>query len=1071
MNKKFSTLVASLLFASAFSAYAGTAASTLAVPTAIETKAVVGTDKALEWDDTKTNALPNEAAMAAIDIAILPGFTNNARLFVIANDGSTAINPEADKFVEVASGDVKVQGYTGGVSSAEAYWTMQSDGELLNNASHTFTVKGNGNFDVVPVKAKDKPGYFFVLRVKKLDGSFGGYVTYGTELGVTAGSDANAELVNAALFVSVETAFSATPMKGGDLNKELKDGFNLSISSAKDGVKVTGAEAFAGKLTAMKVDNGAFAEMEKNDALPCFLKNKDGKYLYWDEKAYNDSDKPGAFKLAKAADLLLLTGGNAAAYDAYRFYIYAAEDGSDAVQITVGTGANEKRLYINNTNNEGRLTAFDKAGAVSSAANWAVTSLGSSNTVDLTQFLTGQFVKVNYVANGEEGASNTYKIDGVLTISEDGTKEDFAKAKSFVAEDPATHWAVTTENRGATIKLTNRENPSVEVTLSELRGTNKTGVYEVAVTSATNLKAEELITITPVTTVTMTDGYMVENENVLRNTSYYLAQSRQNADQDIPAYWAENHSMSHQIGATVNKDAATKWNLAFKVKGGDKAYKNQIDSVLIVSTLHKWNAAAKDVEEVKSTLAILPYTFQNRENNEFVKNYKYTNLEYYICDKDNNEAADNGAAQKFALKKKPGNTYNYVTLVNNGAAVDGVATGNKYNDNGYIQLTSNKSDFTLGEDKLFLGNSLENGSWEEMAMYAKDNNSLMLVQPSDDPEYHLVNGDVLAWGDTIKLYRDENANQALYEKGDSKSIVENDTLSFLNIDNVYDPQFKLNPAIFVDTAYVNRENNTCWQYLLAVNVDNSVKTYCPDDPKHNDPEWIKEHGVCPHAEKTPVVKGRFLVNLIDTANIYGATHLHTNPYVNTNEAGEQRAKLSFVPGMHIKDTLFLFTNDDTVKVELGTPDFNVAKFAFRYEDAAEGTFKIQNMWKAYNPEQAVKDDSKVASNNEGYLKWINGTVVVEDGYNKGDLFRIEEGFEGNPTANEEAPEVSSISVVATNGAVVIKGAEGKTVAISNVLGQTVANTVITSSEATIAVPAGIVVVAVEGEAAVKAIVK
>ena len=76
-----------------------------------------------------------------------------------------------------------------------------------------------------------------------------------------------------------------------------------------------------------------------------------------------------------------------------------------------------------------------------------------------------------------------------------------------------------------------------------------------------------------------------------------------------------------------------------------------------------------------------------------------------------------------------------------------------------------------------------------------------------------------------------------------------------------------------------------------------------------------------------------------------------------------------------------------------------------------------------------------------------------------------------PTANEEAPEVSSISVVATNGAVVIKGAEGKTVAISNVLGQTVANTVITSSEATIAVPAGIVVVAVEGEAAVKAIVK
>ena len=1061
MNKKFSTLVASLLFASAFSAYAGTAASMFAAPTAIETRAVVGTDKALAWDDTKTNVLPDETKMAAVKGGILSGFTQNARLLVIQNTNSTtAMTVADDKYVQVAAdGTLSIAATP--VGGAGAYWTMQSDGELLNNIDKTLTVAGFGNFDVVPVKAENKPGYFFVLRVKTSKGAFGGYVkcTDGSALTVSAGADAATELVDAALFVSVETAFATAATTGDELNKNLKDGFELTISSAKEGVTVTGAGAFAGKLTAMvyaaDVDGkGNPGFKPATTEVEYFLKNKDGKYIYWDADANKDSDKPGAFKLASATDALA-QNANAA----YKFAVHAADNGSKTVQVIVNT---DKRLYINNTNNEGRLTAFDKAGTVSSAANWAVTSLGSSNTIDLTQFLTGQFVKVNYVANGEEGASNTYKIDGVLTIAEDGTKEDFAKAKSFVVEDPATHWAVTTEDRGTTIKLTNRENPSISVTLSELRGTNKTGVYEVANVTATNLVADELITITPVATVTPTDGYMVENENVLRNTSYYLAQSRQNADQDIPAYWAENHSMSHQIGATVNKDAATKWNLAFKVKGGDKGWKNQVDSVLIVSTLNKWDATAKDVVETKSTLVILPYTFQNRENNEFVKNYQYTNLEYYICDKDNNEAADNGAAQKFALKKKPGNTYNYVTLA---------GTNTYVTDNGYVNVSTGKSVFTLGDDKLFLGNSLENGSWEEMALYAKDNNSLMLVQPSDDPEYHLVNDDVLAWGDTIKLYRDENANQALYEKRDNKSVVENDTLSFLNIDNVYDPQFKLNPAIFVDTAYVNRENNTCWQYLLAVNVDNSVKTYCPDDPKHNDPEWIKEHGVCPHAEKTPIVKGRFLVNLIDTANIYGATHLHTNPYVNNNEAGEKRAKLSFVSGMHIKDTLFLFTNDDTIKVELNTPAFNKVKFAFRYEDAAEGTFKIQTMYKNYDPAQAVKDDSKVFSNNEGYLKWINGTVVVENGYNKGDLFRIEEGYEGNPTANEEAPEVSTISVVATEGAVIVKGAAGKKVTISNVLGQTVANTVISSDKAEIAAPAGVVVVAVEGEAAVKAIVK
>ncbi|MFV0581043.1 MAG: DUF6383 domain-containing protein, partial [Parabacteroides gordonii] len=40
-----------------------------------------------------------------------------------------------------------------------------------------------------------------------------------------------------------------------------------------------------------------------------------------------------------------------------------------------------------------------------------------------------------------------------------------------------------------------------------------------------------------------------------------------------------------------------------------------------------------------------------------------------------------------------------------------------------------------------------------------------------------------------------------------------------------------------------------------------------------------------------------------------------------------------------------------------------------------------------------------------------------------------------------------------------------------VLGQTIANTVLSSDNATISAPAGVVVVAIEGEAAVKAIVK
>lgn len=75
-----------------------------------------------------------------------------------------------------------------------------------------------------------------------------------------------------------------------------------------------------------------------------------------------------------------------------------------------------------------------------------------------------------------------------------------------------------------------------------------------------------------------------------------------------------------------------------------------------------------------------------------------------------------------------------------------------------------------------------------------------------------------------------------------------------------------------------------------------------------------------------------------------------------------------------------------------------------------------------------------------------------------------------PTANEGV-EVSEVKVIAGEGQVTIASAAGKKVVISNILGQVVANTVLTSDNAAIAAPQGVVVVAVEGEEAVKAIVK
>ena len=115
-----------------------------------------------------------------------------------------------------------------------------------------------------------------------------------------------------------------------------------------------------------------------------------------------------------------------------------------------------------------------------------------------------------------------------------------------------------------------------------------------------------------------------------------------------------------------------------------------------------------------------------------------------------------------------------------------------------------------------------------------------------------------------------------------------------------------------------------------------------------------------------------------------------------------------------------------------------------------------------------EDGDYVLKANGNYVYVINGNLVYGTDAKEAEAFVIE--VTSAPTANEGIA-TSEVKVIAGEGSVTIAGADGKKVVISNILGQVVANTVISSDNATIAAPAGVVVVAVEGEAAVKAIVK
>ena len=169
------------------------------------------------------------------------------------------------------------------------------------------------------------------------------------------------------------------------------------------------------------------------------------------------------------------------------------------------------------------------------------------------------------------------------------------------------------------------------------------------------------------------------------------------------------------------------------------------------------------------------------------------------------------------------------------------------------------------------------------------------------------------------------------------------------------------------------------------------------------------------------------------------------------------AKVIFRPAVLVdNDTLTTTVGDKLVSV--------VAKDADITKDQVDGL-------KAFQFGICLADEDVegeyIVYNGSKYVYALNGKLGLTSDPQKAMVFTL--GDE-TPTANEGV-EVSEVKVIAGEGNVMIAGAQGKKVVISNIVGQVVANTVIASDNATIAAPAGVDVVAVEGEAAVKAIVK
>ena len=106
-----------------------------------------------------------------------------------------------------------------------------------------------------------------------------------------------------------------------------------------------------------------------------------------------------------------------------------------------------------------------------------------------------------------------------------------------------------------------------------------------------------------------------------------------------------------------------------------------------------------------------------------------------------------------------------------------------------------------------------------------------------------------------------------------------------------------------------------------------------------------------------------------------------------------------------------------------------------------------------------------------YLRNLNGKLTwTKSSATKAERVKVAIEEVAAPTANE-AISATDVKVVAYDGSINIKNAAGKNVVVSTILGQIVANEVLTSDNATISVPAGIAIVSVDGEEAVKVSVR
>ncbi len=435
-----------------------------------------------------------------------------------------------------------------------------------------------------------------------------------------------------------------------------------------------------------------------------------------------------------------------------------------------------------------------------------------------------------------------------------------------------------------------------------------------------------------------------------------------------------------------------------------------------------------------------------------------------------------------------------------------------------VSVDDNTLDLTRGslDDKFYSNREIRTSAFavtmDDSPLYRRFNNAALGENVNDGP-------DSLTFVESVR-------NEYLMDEWNPNLTTE--TVDYAGIWNKDKAEGKL--AFRIDTAWLNRGlGNIKPQYLISVARDDQegVETVpCTEAGPHVDANGniTTDPSKCVHAQhgRAGFAYGKYLVNFSDSAQAFIDREAKVNPYMFTtnSSANSSYTRVGFVKAIHAGDSLFVLTNGfenvEPAKLDTATIIANYKKaklenfivdlvgdkhknvtWSFRYinpdkagavtEEGAENAFLFEsNVYgekdQNYRTVNGDADRAIAPTYATAWLKMHNGCLVLTDinsqfssAKTNGDgalIFNVaQKDEEDMVTSNDNINNVEGVSVVAGNGTVTIQGAAGKSVVISNILGKVVAETVLTSDNATIAVPAGIVAVAVDGEEAVKVVVK